>query len=257
MNDLSQLKPMLTKLRLGGMLDNLDMRIGQARKDKLGYSEFLLLIIQDEIERREFKQYSVRLKKSNLEPAKTIETYDFFFNPSVHKPAVQEFLSCDFIQKKENIFLLGPSGVGKSHLAQSIGNEAIKRGHEVYFWNTFGLLKWLNTGKGDGSYDSKFNKIAKISLLILDDFGLNDLNQNQQADLYTLICDRYEKTSTIITSNRDFSEWMSIFSNTLMASAAMDRLMHHAIKFVIQGKSYRMEKFVEKNKKKSLTKTAS
>jgi DNA replication protein DnaC len=253
MNDLAQIKPILLKLKLSGIIDNLENRIEQARKDKLGYSEFLLGVIQDEIEKREFVKCSKMLKKSYLEPTKTIESYDFLFNPSVHKPTIQELLSCNFVPKKENIFFLGPSGVGKSHLAQAIGTEAIRRGNEVYFWNTFTLLKWLNSGKGDGSFDNKFKKITKVPLLILDDFGLNDLNQMQQQDLYSIICERYEKAATIITSNRDFSEWVTIFSNPLMASAAMDRLMHHAIKIVIQGKSYRMENFVEKNKEKSLT----
>ena len=254
MNDIAQIKPMLIKLRLGGVLANIDIRLEQAKKDKLGYSEFLLGIIQDEIEKREFVNSAIRLKKSNLDPTKTIESYDFSFNPTVHKPTIMELLNCNFIKQKENIFFLGPSGVGKSHLAQAIGNEAIRRGNEIYFWNTYSLLKWLNSGKGDGSYDIKMKKVIKIPLLILDDFGLNELSLNNQQDLYNIICERYEKTSTIITSNRDFAEWITIFSNPLMDSAAMDRLLHHAIKIVIQGKSYRMENFVEKNKKNVLTK---
>ena len=138
--------------------------------------------------------------------------------------------------------------MGKSHLSQAIGHEACRRGIETLYRNTYNLFKWLNAGHGDGTHDRRMKQIVKIPLLILDDFGLRSLNEDQQADLYEIISDRYDRVSTIITSNRDFNEWPSVFSNPLMGSAAMDRLVHHAIKIVIQGKSYRLNKFIDTQK---------
>ena len=143
------------------------------------------------------------------------------------------------------MFLVGPSGVGKSHLSEAIGNEACLRGYDVLYRNTYSLFKWLYAGMADDSHDRRLQLLRTIPLLILDDFGLRPLNDMQQADLYELIADRYEHYPTIITSNRDFAEWPQVFANPLMGSAAMDRLVHRAIKIVVEGKSYRLNSFVQ------------
>jgi len=253
MNDVSQLKPKLSRLKMSGILEHLDMRMKQAEEEKWAYSEFLLTIFQDEIERRDFKVLTSRLKKSGLDPRMTFEAFDFHFNVRVHEPALRELGTCSFVHRKENIFLLGPSGVGKSHLANAIGHEAARRGIDVFFRRTFALLKWLGSGRADDTFERKLKSIAAVPLLILDDFGLNELDKVQQNDLYELICARYESASTIVTSNRDFAEWLSIFDNPLIGSAAMDRLVHRAVKIVIEGKSYRLEAFIDKNKLSGLT----
>jgi DNA replication protein DnaC len=147
------------------------------------------------------------------------------------------------MREHENVFFVGPSGVGKSHLAQAIGHEAVRRGHEVLFRRTAPLFRWVSAGRADGSRTRRLKSVITVPLLILDDFGLQSLSEEEQNDLYEVLCERYEKASTIITSNRDFGEWPSVFSNPLMSSAAMDRLVHHAVKFVIEGKSYRVESF--------------
>jgi DNA replication protein DnaC len=243
MNDLVLLKPKLTRLKLSGVLETLSARLEQATAERWSYSQFLDCLASDEVERRDYKQLSHRLSKSGLDPAKTLETFEFAFNPRIHEPTIRELANCQFLQRKDNLLFLGPSGVGKSHLAQALGHEAARRGHEVLFRRTYSLLQWIAAGRGDGSYDRRLKHAASIEMLILDDFGLKPLSQEQQSDLYELICERYEKAPTIITSNRDFAEWLSVFSNPLMGSAAMDRLVHRGIKFVIEGKSYRVDSF--------------
>jgi DNA replication protein DnaC len=253
MNTMAQLKPALIRLRMSGILERLEDRIREAQEEKWAYTDFLLALFRDEIERRDFKTLSLRLKRSELDPQKTLETFDFSFNARIHEPAVKELASCFFIEKHENVFLLGPSGVGKSHLACALGHEAARRGYDVLFRRTASLLKWLGAGRGDGTYERRLKSLACVPLLILDDFGLNDLSLAAQNDLYEIICVRYETASLIITSNRDFAEWQNIFENQLLASAAMDRLVHKARKIVIEGRSYRLDSFSKLNSQSDLT----
>jgi len=246
MDNYTFLKPKLTRLKLSGILETIAVRMGQAVDEKWSYSTFLDMLLSDEVERRDQKQLVCRLGKSELEMEQTLETFDFSFNPEIHKPTIMELASCFFIEKKENIFFLGPSGVGKTHLAQGIGHEACRKGYEVIFRDTCKLLSWLRAGKGDGSHERRMNFLTTVPLLIIDDFGLHPLSEEKQIDMYEIISARYGKQSTIITSNRDFNEWPMVFSNPLMGSAAMDRLVHRAIKIVIDGNSYRMDNFVKR-----------
>ncbi|MBU0512269.1 MAG: IS21-like element helper ATPase IstB [Chloroflexi bacterium] len=247
MEDMAQLRPKLIRLKLSGIMETLDERTKQAVTEKWAPSHFLLMLLTDEVERRNQTQLARNLSKSELEPGKTLETFDFGFNPKIPEAAIRELATCLFIKKHENIFLLGPSGVGKSHLAQGLGHCACRKGHEVLFRRTVELVQWLSAGQGDGSYDRRLTFASRMELLILDDFGLETLTAEQQAGLYEIICRRYEQASTIITSNRDFGEWQSIFSNPLMGSAAMDRLVHRAASIVIEGRSYRLESFTKRN----------
>ncbi len=251
MDELLTLKPKLTRLKLSGVSETLETRISQAMREKWSFSQFLEMLLSDEVERRDFKQLGRRLTRSGLEPDKTFETFDFRFNPRIHEPTLRELANCQFITKHENAFFVGPSGVGKSHLGQALGHEACRRGYEVLSRRTSLLLSWMQAGRGDGSRERRLKQIGSVQLLILDDFGLTPLSEDQQADLYEIICDRHERASTIITSNRDFGEWPTVFSNPLMGSAAMDRLVHHAVKLVIEGKSYRVESFVKRSKRSS------
>jgi DNA replication protein DnaC len=249
MNELTSLKPRLVRLKLSGMLESLEERIREALEEKWDYTHFLHRLLTDEVERRDHKQLCRRLAKSGLDPEKTIETFDFTFNPKIHAPAIRELAGCSFIEKLENVFFLGPSGVGKSHLASAIGHEACRRGHDTLYKAAFDLLKWTAAGKGDGTHERRLLQIIRLPLLILDDFGLQPLSDSMQADLFEIIKGRYGTASTVITSNRDFIEWPEVFSNPLVASAAMDRLVHRAAKIVIEGRSYRLNAFAESSKR--------
>lgn len=253
MDERNLLKPKLLRLKLSGILESIDQRMDEAMCEKWDYTHFLLALLSDEVERRDNKQLSRRIARSGLDPQKTLATFDFSFNPGLHEPTVKQLASCAFLEAKKNLFLLGPSGVGKSHLGQAIGNEAVLRGHDVLYRNTYALFKWLSAGIADGSHERRIQQVRTVDLLILDDFGMRDLSDNQQADLYELIAERYERRSTLITSNRDFDEWPMIFTNPLMGSAAMDRLVHRATKIAIDGKSYRLESFLKTSR--ALTKT--
>jgi DNA replication protein DnaC len=249
--DTITLKPKLSRLKLSGILETLGGRLEQAQSDKWSYSQFLDFLLSDEVERRDHKQLLRRLAKSGLDPEKTLTTFDFRFNPKIHEPTIRELATCRFLENKECLLLLGPSGVGKSHLAQAIGNEAVRRGYEVLYRRTSILLGWISAGEGDGSRERRLKQTAAVAVLILDDFGLKPLSEVQQSDLYELICERYERAPTIITSNRDFNEWPMVFSNPLMGSAAMDRLVHRANKIVIEGKSYRVDAFIQRTRRLS------
>jgi len=251
MDELATLKPKLTRLKLSGVSETLEARISQAMREKWSFSQFLEMLLTDEVERRDFKQLGRRLTRSGLEPDKTLETFNFHFNPTIHETTVRELATCQFVSKHENAFLVGPSGVGKSHLAQALGHEACRKGYEVLYRRTIQLMNWVEAGRGDGSHGRRLKQLGGVDLLILDDFGLTPLSDTQQADLYELICERYERCSTIITSNRDFAEWPMGFTNPLMGSAAMDRLVHRAVKIVIEGKSYRVDCFAKRSKKAS------
>ena len=249
MDNLALLKPKLVRLKLSGMLDTLDERLAQAVREKWSHTRFLSQLFADEVERRDGKNLVRRVTKSGLNPARTLEVFDFTFNPKIPETAIRELATCSFVERFENVFLLGPSGVGKSHLAQALGNAACRKGYDVVFERTDSLLKHIQGGLGDGTRDKRLLAMARMPLLILDDFGLLPLDAACQATLYELICERYEKAATIITSNRDFQEWLSIFTNPLVASAAMDRLVHRACKIVIEGRSYRIESFSRKNRR--------
>jgi DNA replication protein DnaC len=234
-----QLMPHLKKLKLSGILATLEARHEQAVADDVTYVDFLARLLEDEVERREQKKLQLRLRRATVDAQKTLEAFDFRFNPSVPKRLVHELATCQFVETRRNVLVVGPAGVGKSHLAQALGHEACRRGHNVGFWVTSKLLTHLHAGRADGTHAKRLAAICRVDLLIIDDFGLKPLAHSAVEDLYDVIAERYERGSIVVTSNRDFNEWPALFGDPLIASAALDRLAHDAHRIVIDGSSYR------------------
>ena len=234
--------PLLPKLRelcLGGMLDTLEERAALAQEQQLSPVEFLALLLDDELERRHQRRFLLRQKEAGFESLKTLADFDFAAAPGLDRSLLRELATCAFIRAKENWLLCGPTGVGKSHLATAIGYEAITRGLRVLSFPAHRLLARLLASRADGSYPRLFGKLGTVDLLIIDDFGLRPVNPQGAEDLYELISHRYERGSILLTSNRAPQEWPEVFGDSLLASAALDRLTHHARVTTITGESYR------------------
>jgi DNA replication protein DnaC len=234
-----QLMPQLKRLRLSGVLESLELRNQQAIQDRLSYIEFLARLIQDEVERRSQKQLQLRLRRAAFHSDKTLEGFDFGFNPTINRQQVLDLATCTYVTQHRNVLICGPTGVGKSHLSQALGHEACRRGYDVLFVSTHKMLSHLNGGRADGSYDKRLQTYLRPDLLILDDFGLRPINPPGSEDLLDVILERYERGSILVTSNRAPGEWPSLFSDPLMASAALDRLADNANVLIVTGNSYR------------------
>ena len=239
MSPTDDLVPLLKKLRLSGVLQTLQLRTKQAIDDNLAHSEFLFRLLSDEVERRDAKQLTQRIRRASFEHAKTIEDFDFLFNASIPKAKVLELATCAFVERSDNVLIVGPTGVGKSHLAQALGHRACRVGYTVLYIGAHELLTQLRAARGDGSYERRLLRFTSPDVLIVDDLGLRVLVQDESTDLYEIVRRRYEHGATIITSNRAVEEWEPLFGNPLLASAAMDRLLHHAHVLEIEGDSYR------------------
>jgi DNA replication protein DnaC len=234
--------PLLPKLRqlcLSGMVNTLDLRAEQAQQQQLTPVEFLALLLDDELERRNQQHLTNRLITSGCNPQKTLGAFDFSVAVGVNRSLILDLATCAFIGRHENLLLCGPTGVGKTHLANALGLEALKRDLQVISKPVFRLLSDLNQARANGTYPRHLAQVVRCDLLILDDFGLQTLTPGMIQDLYEIFCERYEHGSVIVTSNRAFAEWAEVFNNDLLASAALDRLTHHAHTLVIQGESYR------------------
>ena len=229
----------LKQLRLSGVVETLEARQRQAIDGKWSYVDFLTRLLADEIERRAQKQLSLRVRRSTVNTTKTLEGFDFAFNPSINRQQILALASGEYLRQKRNVLMCGPSGVGKSHLAQALGHEACRQGYDVVFTTTHKLLQHLNGGRADGSYQRRLETYLRADLLILDDFGLRMLMPPSPEDMYDVIAERYETGSIVLTSNRAPSEWPELFGNPLLASAGLDRLAHHAESVVITGRSFR------------------
>ena len=236
---MNSLLPKLKNLRLSGILATLEVRNQQAIDEKCTYVDFLERLLEDEIERRNQKQLSLALRRSNLDAAKTLETFDFSFNGSINRQQVYDVATCAFVERSEALLLFGPAGVGKSHLAQAIGHEALRRGKDVLFARTNAMLSHLHGGRADGTYERRLLTYLRPDVLILDDFGLKPMRPPSSEDLYEVIDGRYQKGAIVLTTNRAFSEWPELFDQPVLASATIDRLAHGATHIVITGDSYR------------------
>ena len=241
MNPMPEITPLLKRLRLSGISETLAVRNREAIANQLSFSEFLATVLQDEIARRENSKFAKRLRQSHINSNKTLEQFDFSFNPRINQEMVCDLATCRFIDENAPALLVGPCGTGKSHIAQAIGHCAIRQGRSTLFFTQSKLLQVLNNARAMGQYDKQLQMMINVPLLIIDDFGLKPLRQGQDEDLHDLITERYEARSTLVTSNLAFSEWGDAFPNKLLGAAILDRLAHSAYKVVLEGNSYRSQ----------------
>lgn len=230
---------LLSRLRLRGLAESLDARLTQAADDDLSHLEFLYRLLSDEAARREQRQLELRLRRARFEQEKVLEDFDFGFNPQLPRSKILDLASCRFVNEQRNVLLVGPAGTGKSHLAQAIGHQACRQGHSVRYASARDLFGTLRAARADESLDDELRRLAKPELLIVDDLGLQPLKGEAPLDLYELIVRRYERGALLLTSNRAPEEWWPLFRDPLLASAAMDRLLHHAEVVTLTGDSYR------------------
>ena len=233
----------LRAFKLSGMAFSLEERLIYAQTNKLSYKDLLELLCEDEKSTRKDNNYKRRKNAAKLPSVKKLEDFDFSFQPTIYQKVIADLATCQFINSKENIILVGQSGTGKTHLAISFAIKALSKEYSVYFTTVSDLLYNLHIAKADNSYPRKLKQIVNYDLLILDELGFKQLPKYSSDDFFAIISKRYEHKSTIITTNKEIEEWNDIFDEEVLTRAIVDRLMHHASIFNIRGKSYRMKKF--------------
>lgn len=222
------------------MLDSLETRNRQALHERMAPIDFLSLLLSDEIARREQHRLTARLRRAAFHTAKTIEQFDFDRTAGLNRSLVNDVLTCRFIGEAAPVHIVGPVGTGKSHLAQAIGHQAVKLGHDVHFATQSQLFGALNRSRLSGVYERRMKMLSKVALLIIDDFALKPIGSPHDDDLHEIVAARYEKLPTVITSNLAPEEWQEAFAmNKMLGAATVDRLMHGAYSIVLEGRSQR------------------
>ena len=239
METYAQIKNNLKALRLGAILENIELRIKEAIETKMSFADFLLILTQDELDRRKHKRKEQSIRRAGLGKYKHIVEFDFNFNPGINRQKIMDFMTCNFIIKHENIIFTGTAGVGKTFLAKAIAYEACCKGYKVLFTRTEKMLEIIYSGKADGTYHKKLDGFIKPDLLILDDWGMLAFSNQFLNILNEIVSERYENGPIIITSNRLIENWDELFSEPVISSALLDRIFHNSHIIKINGKSYR------------------
>lgn len=240
-NELQSLHDALGVLKLDQMALSLDALCQQAAKEEWTYSAFLTRLLDEELSVRQQRRLSMTTKMARFPFYKTLEQFDFAFQPSVEKRRLQELASLRFVASGENVLLLGPPGVGKTHLSIALGIKALEAGLSTYFISVPELIEGLHHDTQQGQLGKRIQQLCKPKVLILDEMGYLPLERPVATFLFQLVAKRYEKGAIILSSNKSFSEWGDLFTDQVLATALLDRLLHHSSIINIRGQSYRLK----------------
>jgi len=235
----AELKTLLRKVKLGRCLDTLPERLALARTESLPHADFLSLLLSDEVERRDRSSAELRARTAKLDPGMRIDTFSSDTGAVFDRQLWNELCSLRFLDEARGALILGPVGVGKTHLATALGHVGIRRRRSVLFTRADQLFRQLKAARLDNSVEAEMRRLTRVELLIIDDFALKAMDPTETADFYELVVERHHKTATIVTSNRDASEWIGVMSDPLLAQSAVDRLVATSYELVIEGESYR------------------
>jgi len=239
MND--SMRNMLRRLRLSGLTETLEVRLHEASGNRLSHLEFLELILQDELLVRDERKIGRRVKSASFRDQKSLEEFDWNFNPMIKRKQMYELATGHFIKERRDVLFCSPPGTGKSHLIQAIGYQLIKLGHVVLYRSIFDVVRdFLHDEAMDGR-DRVMNRYLKPDLLIIDDFGMKELPKRGGEFLFEIVMRRYETRSTMMTTNRPLEDWGKLLGDVPTATAILDRFLHHAEIITIEGRSYRLK----------------
>lgn len=238
----TELKHLLKTLRLSPLLATLPERVAYAKGNKLTHLEFLELLLSDEVERRDHGALQRRLQTAKVDHDQVLERFDWDAKVTLDRDRIKGLIGLHWIDRRENVILTGPVGVGKTFLANALAHSACRRGMSVLVLKAAKMFKTLYAARADNSLEKELIKLIAPRLLVIDDFGLERLSVEQAHDFYEIISERYERGATIITSNRHITEWVTLFDDQIIANSALDRLAHNAHQMVIEGESYRRKK---------------
>ena len=238
---MEQLLYQLKSIRLSGMAERLPIRLQEANAREFSYLEFLSILVEDELERRRERLLQRRLKASRFPELKTLDTFDFDFNPSIKRRTIGELASARFVFERQSVLLLGPPGVGKTHLAIGLGISAIEKGYTVLYRSVFDLAEDLSEAYALGTRKELIERLVKPDLLIIDEFGMRQLPASSAEDLLEVFHRRSHRGSNVIATNRPIEDWGKILNDHAAASAILDRLLEKVHLIKITGRSYRLK----------------